>query len=272
VPGSFGSLLLIRVGLLRWVHIPHPPPGRDDERCRTVVVEALQKLVPRRQRHGKQARNLRVNRARKHAIEKAIRARLIHAKATRFAPPLLRRNQNVSSLPFQFKLPPSLETEAQALSVPPPPLLRSTAALPNPPSLATSSHARHSSCYHHFLSIRAARPILVQSLSAHNPAPRRARSHLPARGNPLAPDWPSTSSASSLSVIGISLFLAYKFPSPQQSRNGSGLEFSIRFVVLGTGISSLKRATVTASSPRPHREAAGRSSFFSSVCPKDFVP
>src|ERR1700676_1361768 len=210
---EFWILILSAWAFYRWVQ-SRTWRRKDDERF-ARVVEALNKLEPRLQ-------DLHKLETRVHELETRLATSALPAALQQpVAPPPASPEPKPAEPPAPVTLPPSLEIpKPPAATIPPappshpiePPTPKPVTPPPAPPPASTTP---------------------LSPPPPHPPplSPREATSQLE---ETLGKNWLNKLGIIAL-VIGISLFLAYKFPSLSNPEK-VGLGYLISFVILGTGI------------------------------------
>jgi len=231
---EFWILILTVWAFYRWVQ-SRIHRQKDDERF-SRVVEALNKLEPR-------LKDLQKLENRVHELE----TRLVSAPSTPPAQSPVSRPSTPSEpkpveSPISVKLPTSLEipkppepalpsapstpsVEPPAIQpvTPPPPSPKPVTPQPSTPPAPTTPHPPAPS-----------RPIPPPLSPPPQPAHLSAREATSQLEETLGKNWLNKLGIIAL-VIGISLFLAYKFPSLSNPEK-VGLGYLVSFVILGTGI------------------------------------
>jgi uncharacterized membrane protein len=234
---EFWILILTVWAFYRWVQ-SRIHRQKDDERF-TRVVEALNKLEPR-------LKDLQKLETRVHELENRLASAPSPAPTQpRVSPAVAPNEPKPIEPPISIKLPPALEipkppapavpttpptlpvspTEPPAAKpvAPPPPFPKPVTPQPSTPPASTTPHPPAS-----------ARPIPPPLSPPPQPAHLSAREATSQLEETLGKNWLNKLGIIAL-VIGISLFLAYKFPSLTNPEK-VGLSYLISFVILGTGI------------------------------------
>jgi hypothetical protein len=205
---------------------------KDDERF-ARVVEALNKLEPR-------LKDLHKLETRVHELESQLATAAFAAPAQQLAAPAPPLDEpKPIKTPISVQTPPSLEIPkppapaapptppieppAAKPSVPPPPFPEPVTPPPAAPPASTTPHPPAPS-----------RPIPPPLSPPPQPPHLSAREATSQLEETLGKNWLNKLGIIAL-VIGISLFLAYKFPSLTNPEK-VGLGYLISFVILGTGI------------------------------------
>jgi uncharacterized membrane protein len=219
---EFWILILSVWAFYRWVQ-SRTWRRKDDERF-ARVVEALNKLEPR-------LKDLHKLETRVHELETRLATSAPPATAQQ---PVVTAPSSPEPKPIEppvsVKLPPSLEIPKPPAPVapptppvPPPPFPTPATPLSAAPPASTTPHPSASS-----------RPIPSPLSPPPQPAHLSAREATSQLEETLGKNWLNKLGIIAL-VIGISLFLAYKFPSLSNPEK-VGLGYLISFVILGTGI------------------------------------
>jgi len=221
---EFWILILSAWAFYRWVQ-SRTWRRKDDERF-ARVVEALNKLEPRLQ-------DLHKLETRVHELETRLATSALPAALQQpVAPPPASPEPKPAEPPAPVTLPPSLEIpKPPAATIPPappshpiePPTPKPVTPPPATPPASTTPHLPAPS-----------RPIPPPLSPPPQPAHLSAREATSQLEETLGKNWLNKLGIIAL-VIGISLFLAYKFPSLSNPEK-VGLGYLISFVILGTGI------------------------------------
>jgi len=223
---EFWILILSVWAFYRWVQ-SRTWRRKDDERF-ARVIEALNKLEPR-------LKDLHKLETRVHELETRLATSVPSAPVQQtVAPAPPPTEPKPIETPISIKIPPSLEIPKPPAPVvpptPPTPPIEPPAAKPSvpPPPFPTPVTPPHAA------PPASPRPIPPPLSRPPEPAHLSAREATSQLEETLGKNWLNKLGIIAL-VIGISLFLAYKFPSLSNPEK-VGLGYLISFVILGTGI------------------------------------
>ena len=225
---EFWILILTVWAFYRWVQ-SRIHRQKDDERF-ARVVETLNKLEPR-------LKDLQKLETRVHELENRLATTTPPAPAQQSVePPPPAVEPKPVQPPAPAKLPPSLEIPKQPAPIAPPltpisPAHTTEPPTPKPPVTPPPAAPPDSIAPHPPASPRPTPPPLSPPPQPAHLSAREATSQIE---ETLGKNWLNKLGIIAL-VIGISLFLAYKFPSLSNPEK-VGLGYFVSFVILGTGV------------------------------------